>query len=108
MNQNSCWEIADPQELALTDQIDQLATDLAHSAESDPLRIGTSAVDFLNLLGYYACGYFWARAAEIVVNMGDDATDFHHQQVAIAKFYFDKLLPNTAPCGPAHALTPQR
>lgn len=81
--------------LALGGEIETLVTDVTRWAQDDDLRVGTSAVDFLNLVGYYALAYFWARAADTVVQLGDLATDFHRQQFAIARFYFDKLLPDT-------------
>ncbi|MDV6279174.1 acyl-CoA dehydrogenase family protein [Rhodococcus jostii] len=81
--------------ITLAGEIDTLVTDLARWAQDDDCRVGTSAVDFLNLVGYYVLAYFWARAADTVLQLGDQATDFHRQQLAIARFYFDKLLPDT-------------
>ncbi|QSE88019.1 acyl-CoA dehydrogenase family protein (plasmid) [Rhodococcus pseudokoreensis] len=81
--------------ITLAGEIDTLTTDLARWAQDDDLRVGTSAVDFLNLVGYYVFAYFWARAADTVVQLGDQATDLHKQQLAVARYYFDKLLPDT-------------
>lgn len=80
----------------LCDDVEELSADLAEWSKNDDLRIGTSAADFLELIGYWMVGYFWARAATVVLALADDATPFHHQQLALARFYFDKLLPNTA------------
>ncbi|MCW4355929.1 acyl-CoA dehydrogenase family protein [Hoyosella sp. YIM 151337] len=80
----------------LCDDVEDLSADLAEWSKNDDLRIGTSAADFLELIGYWMVAYFWARAAAVVHALADDATPFHHQQLALARFYFDKLLPNTA------------
>ncbi|MFC9871780.1 acyl-CoA dehydrogenase family protein [Nocardia salmonicida] len=81
---------------SLSDDIELLAADLAEWSSSDDLRVGTSAADFLELVGYWMYAYFWAQAAEVVLNLGADASPFHRQQLAVARFYFDKLLPDTA------------
>ncbi|AEA28850.1 Butyryl-CoA dehydrogenase (plasmid) [Pseudonocardia dioxanivorans CB1190] len=80
----------------LTEQIRELNTELIAGAEQDELRVGTSAVDYLDLVGHYLIAWFWAQAAETVVTLGDAATAYHERQLALAHFYIDKMLPTTA------------
>ncbi|MGU3586702.1 acyl-CoA dehydrogenase family protein [Rhodococcus sp. C26F] len=80
----------------LGDDIEILAADLMRWTESDDLRVGTSAVEFLDLIGHYVYAFFWAQAAERVLAAGDEATQFQRQQLAVARFFFDRLLPNTS------------
>ncbi|WP_153506422.1 acyl-CoA dehydrogenase [Cumulibacter manganitolerans] len=80
---------------SLADEVDTLAGELIARAADDPLSIGTSAADFLNLVGYLVYAHLWARAAATVDALGEGATGHHRQQAAIARFYFDKLLPDT-------------
>lgn len=79
----------------LGDDIEVLAADLMRWAESDDLRVGTSAVEFLDLIGHYMYAFFWAQAAERVLSSGDEITPLQQQQLAVARFFFDRLLPNT-------------
>lgn len=63
------------------------------SAEND-VRPGAASVAVLQGLGYLTYGYFWARAAKAVVEgKGDDPEEVRAQNLAIAKFYFEWLLP---------------
>ncbi len=79
----------------LSDQVETLAGELTQAAATDDRRIGASGVDFLNLVGYYVYAYFWARAADVALKLGDDASPSHKRTIAHAAFYFDKLLPET-------------
>ena len=80
---------------SLADEVDALAAELIARAADDPLSIGTSAADFLNLLGYLVYAHFWTRAAVTVNLLGEGANGHHRQHAAIARFFFDKLLPDT-------------
>ncbi len=65
-------------------------------ATSDPHGPGAAAVDYLDLLGYCAYGYMWllmAQVAEAQLTTAD--ADFYQAKLAVANFYFRKVLPRT-------------
>ena len=65
----------------------------------NPDEVGAAAVDYLRLAGHLVYAYFWARMAEVAltkVNADKDAADkFYVSKLATARFYFQRLLPET-------------
>ena len=59
-----------------------------------PEEAGAAAVDYMRLFALTAVGYLFARAAEVSLPKSND--DFHRAKLATARFYFAKLLPETA------------
>ena len=78
----------------------QLATaTIAQKGMRDPEEAGAAASDYLRLFGYVALAFLWARAEKIAVaklpHANGDAA-FYKNKVATARFYFDRILPETA------------
>lgn len=67
---------------------------LVMSAE-DPNVPGSVAVDYLDLLGYVAYGYMWAKMALCIQGSGRD-DDFALAKLATARFFFARLYPKVS------------
>lgn len=63
------------------------------SAAKDPEIIGTSANDYLHLLGYTAMAYVWCKMAEVSLQQLEQDKDFHQSKLHTARYYFARLLP---------------
>jgi hypothetical protein len=65
-------------------------------AFGNPDEVGAAAVDYLRVVGHLVFGYFWARMARISLDHVDSGDPFYRAKLATARFYFAKLLPETA------------
>ena len=71
---------------------------IAQRALKDPEEAGAAASDYLRLMGLVAIGYCFARSAKIAaakVAAGDAEADFYAAKIATARFFFDRLLPQS-------------
>ncbi len=79
---------------ALLGEIVTLTGELAAKAKTDPDEIGAAAVPYLRLVGHLAYAWLWARMARVA---GDHAGEaFYDAKLATARFYYARLLPETA------------
>jgi hypothetical protein len=53
-------------------------------------------VDYLRVVGHLTFAYLWARMAKIALVKKDSGDPFYTAKLATARFYFAKLLPETA------------
>ncbi|GAA0594770.1 acyl-CoA dehydrogenase C-terminal domain-containing protein [Caenispirillum bisanense] len=69
---------------------------IAQKGLSNPNEAGAAATDYLRLFGLVAMAYLWVRAVETAKDKtdGDDGA-FHRAKIATARFYFQRLLPQT-------------
>ncbi len=67
---------------------------LRQRAAMNPDEIGAAAVDYLRLFALTALGYLWARTA--AVSMPRSNNGFHRAKLATARFYMQRILPQTA------------
>ena len=78
----------------------QLATaTIARKSMRDPEEAGAAATDYLRLFGYVALGFLWAQAEKIAVAKLPKANGdsrFYESKIATARFFFDRILPETA------------
>ncbi len=73
----------------------QEATDAVLAAsKTDPDAPGAAAVDYLDLFGYVAYGHMWAMMAAAAYR--SEESDFSRAKIAVANFFFAKLLPQVA------------
>jgi butyryl-CoA dehydrogenase len=63
-------------------------------AAEHPQEAGAAAVDYLRLFALTSLAYLWTRAAEVSLPMGND--DFHRAKLATARFFMQRILPDTA------------
>jgi len=61
---------------------------------------GAAAVDYLRVIGHLCFAYFWARMARIALARidadGAKVDPFYIAKLSTARFYFQRLLPETA------------
>jgi alkylation response protein AidB-like acyl-CoA dehydrogenase len=79
---------------ALLDDVLALAADIGRRGQADPDEIGAAATPFLRLLGHLAYAWLWARMGTLALAHPGDA--FHQAKLATARYYFARLLPETA------------
>jgi hypothetical protein len=64
----------------------------------NPDEVGAAAVDYLRVAGHLVFGYLFARMAQVALRaIAAGSTDpFYTAKLQTARFYFAKLLPETA------------
>jgi len=80
----------------LGDKVTKLTTELGMKAFGNADEVGAAAVDYLRVLGHLAFAYFWARMAKVALAKKNSGDSFYTAKLATARFYFAKLLPETA------------
>ncbi|MGH8797885.1 MAG: acyl-CoA dehydrogenase C-terminal domain-containing protein, partial [Caldimonas sp.] len=80
----------------LGDKVTKLTTEIGMKALQNADEVGAAAVDYLRVCGHLAFAYFWARMAKVALGKADSADPFYKAKLATARFYFAKLLPETA------------
>ena len=87
----------------LGDQMTKLTTELGFKGFQNPDEVGAAAVDYLRVAGHLVFGYFWARMAQVALREIAAAESekrpqdpFYLAKLQTARFYFAKLLPETA------------
>jgi alkylation response protein AidB-like acyl-CoA dehydrogenase len=78
------------------DKVTKLTTELGMKAFQNQDEVGAAAVDYLRVVGHLVFAYFWARMAKIALAKKDSGDPFYTAKLATARFYFAKLLPETA------------
>ncbi len=92
---------ADPNVVPLARAFGVLQQATAHIGQAglkDPEEAGAAATDYLRLLGLVALGYMWARSAKISAEklpQADGDASFYQAKLTTAKFFNDRLLPQT-------------
>jgi len=82
----------------LGEQVATLTEEVAARAVRDPEEVGAAAVDYLRVVGHWVYAYFWAQMAYAALTAikGGSTDPFYRAKLATARFYFDRLLPETA------------
>jgi alkylation response protein AidB-like acyl-CoA dehydrogenase len=80
----------------LGDKVTKLTTELGMKAFGNADEVGAAAVDYLRICGHLVFGYFFARMAKVALAKQDSGDPFYRAKLATARFYFAKLLPETA------------
>lgn len=80
----------------LGDKVTKLTTELGMKAFGNADEVGAAAVDYLRVVGHLVFAYFFARAAKIALEKQGSGDPFYTAKLATARFYFAKLLPETA------------
>jgi alkylation response protein AidB-like acyl-CoA dehydrogenase len=77
----------------------QLSTaTIADKGMRDPEEAAAAATDYTRLLGLVAMGYCFAKSAFIAqekLTSGAEDADFYKTKIATARFFFDRILPQT-------------
>jgi len=80
----------------LGEKLTKLSTELGMKAMGNADEVGAAAVDYLRLAGHLVFAYFWARMARVALDKLESGDPFYRAKLATARFYFAKLLPETA------------
>ncbi len=78
------------------DKVTKLTQELGMKAFGNPDEVGAAAVDYLRVVGHLTFAYFFARAAKLALEKEASGDPFYRAKLATARFYFAKLLPETA------------
>ena len=80
----------------LGEKVTRLSTELGMKAMSNTDEVGAAAVDYLRIVGHLVFAFLWARMARIALDKQASGDPFYTAKLATARFYFAKLLPETA------------
>jgi Acetyl-CoA dehydrogenase C-terminal like/Acyl-CoA dehydrogenase, C-terminal domain len=83
----------------LGDKVQKLTMEVGMRAMSNPDEAGAAAVSYLRVIGHLVYAYFWARMARVALDHtagGGSVDPFYRAKLATARFYFQRLLPETA------------
>ena len=76
------------------DKVNKLTGEIGAKAQQNQEEVTAAAVPYLRVVGHLVYSYFWAQMAKLALEKQDD--DFYKTKLATARFYFAKLLPETA------------
>jgi alkylation response protein AidB-like acyl-CoA dehydrogenase len=80
----------------LGDKVTKLTTEIGMKAFQNPDEVGAAAVDYLRVCGHLVFAYFFARMAKVALGKKGSGDKFYQAKLTTARFYFAKLLPETA------------
>jgi alkylation response protein AidB-like acyl-CoA dehydrogenase len=80
----------------LGDKVTKLTTEIGMKSLQNPDEAGAAAVDYLRVVGHLVFAYLWARMAKLALEKENSGDPFYRAKLATARFYFAKLLPETA------------
>jgi len=79
-------------------QFSQLTAEIGQRARQDADEVGAAAVDYLRIAGHVVFAWLWARMARAALEglARDDRDSFYRAKIETARFYYARLLPETA------------
>ena len=82
----------------LADQMTKFTTELGFKGFQNPDEVGAAAVDYMRVAGHLVFAYFWARMAQVALQQmaAGNTESFYVAKLQTARFYFARLLPETA------------
>jgi hypothetical protein len=78
------------------DKVQKLTMEVGFKAMQNPDEAGAAAVDYLRVVGHLVYAYFWARMAKLALQKQGSGDRFYESKLHTARFYFQRLLPETA------------
>jgi alkylation response protein AidB-like acyl-CoA dehydrogenase len=92
---NSLHSFLEPLAAAL-ERLSDVTEHVIGQAAASPNAIGAASVDYLDLFGYTALAYMWAKVVKAAAPKAEnDTSGFYTGKLKTAHFYFDRLLPKT-------------
>jgi acyl-CoA dehydrogenase len=78
--------------------LQQATTWLMQNAMTKPDNAGAAATDYLQLFGFVALAYMWARMAKVAQDKiaGGTATPYLSTKLVTGRFFMERMLPETA------------
>ncbi|BBE08523.1 acyl-coa dehydrogenase protein [Mycoavidus cysteinexigens] len=80
----------------LGDKVQKLTMEIGMKAMGDRDEVGAAATPYLRVVGHLIFAYFWARSARVALDKQATGDPFYQAKLVTARFYFAKLLPETA------------
>ena len=80
----------------LGDKVAKLTMEIGLKAMQNQDEAGAAAVPYLRVVGHLVFAYFWARMAKLALEKASTGDAFYTAKLATARFYFARLLPETA------------
>ena len=80
----------------LGQKVEKLTMEIGMKAFQNPDEAGAAAVDYLRVIGHLVLGYYWARMAKLALEKQESGDPLYRSKLATARFYFAKLMPETA------------
>ncbi|WP_370231951.1 acyl-CoA dehydrogenase C-terminal domain-containing protein [Marinobacter nauticus] len=81
---------------ASLERLSDVTEHVVNQAADNPEAIGAAAVDYLDMFGYTALAYMWAKVVKAAAPKAEgDTSGFYTGKVKTARCYFDRLLPQT-------------
>lgn len=82
----------------LGEQMTKFTTEIGFKGFQNPDEVGAAAVDYLRVAGHLVFGYFFARMASVALQQitAGNTDPFYPAKLQTARFYFAKLMPETA------------
>jgi hypothetical protein len=78
------------------DKVSKLTVEIGMKAFGNQDEVGAAAVPYLRVVGHLVYAYFFARMARIALEKQASGDNFYKAKLATARFYFARLLPETA------------
>jgi len=82
----------------LGEQITKFTTEIGFKGFQNADEVGAAAVDYLRVAGHLVFAYFFARMAQVALReiAAGNTDPFYPAKLQTARFYFAKLMPETA------------
>jgi len=80
----------------LAEKLQKLTMEIGMKAMQNPDEVGAAAVPYMKVAGHLVFAYFWARMAKIALAKQDSGDAFYKAKLLTARYYYAKLLPETA------------
>ncbi|MEK8045342.1 acyl-CoA dehydrogenase C-terminal domain-containing protein [Ideonella margarita] len=80
----------------LGEKVTKLTMEIGMKAMGNPDEVGAAAVDYLRVVGHLTFAYLFARQAKIALDKQNSGDPFYTAKLHTIRFYFAKLLPETA------------
>jgi alkylation response protein AidB-like acyl-CoA dehydrogenase len=76
-------------------EVQKVTMEIGQKAMKNPDEVGAASVPYMHLVGHFVYAYLWARMARIALDKQDQG-EFYQTKLHTARFYFAKMLPETA------------
>jgi alkylation response protein AidB-like acyl-CoA dehydrogenase len=80
----------------IASKVEKLTKEIGMKAMMNSEEVGAAAVPYLRILGHLIYSYLFARMAKIALENKSSGDPFYQAKLATSRFYFAKLLPETA------------
>jgi len=80
----------------LGEKVTKLTTEVGMKAFKNADEVGAAAVDYLRVCGHLVFAFMWAKMAKVALAKQSSGDPFYAAKLQTARFYFAKLLPETA------------